>query len=189
MKNLVYCAVIALVISYSVGTYSKEFSNDLYGGLVRLHIIAQSNSDTDQAVKLLVRDEILKQVPQGLSPEETAERAAKTANEVLKENGFDYGATAEFTTAFFPRKKYREICLPSGDYRAVRVILGEGKGQNWWCVLYPPVCMADVDGSGMGEKARSELKENVSEEAYNLITGDITVKFRVAELIGNIIRK
>lgn len=189
MKNLVYCAVLALAISFAVGTYSKELSIDLYGGLVRLHIIAQSDSAADQAVKLSVRDEILKQVPQGLSPEETAECAAKTANEVLKENGFDYGATAEFTTAFFPRKKYREICLPSGNYRAVRVILGEGKGQNWWCVLYPPVCMADVNGSEMSEKARKDLKDNVSEESYDLITGDITVKFRVAELIGNIMRK
>ncbi len=188
MKNLVYCAVLALVISYSVSTYSRELSSDLYGGLVRLHIIAQSDSDSDQAVKLSVRDEILKQAPQGLSPEETAESAEKIANEVLKENGFDYGAKAEFTTVSFPRKIYREICLPSGKYRAVRVVLGEGRGQNWWCVLYPPVCMADVNGSEMSEKARKDLKDNISEESYDLITGDVTVKFRVAEIIGKLMQ-
>lgn len=189
MKNLIYCAVPALILTFSLSTYSERLSSDLQGGLVRLHIIAQSDSAEDQAIKLLVRDAILREMPQGFSPEETVRYAENTANMVLERNGFDYRATAEFTTAYFPQKKYREITLPSGNYRAVKVVLGEGRGKNWWCVLYPPVCMADVNGSEMSEKVREDLRNNVSEETYNLITGDVTVKFRVVELIEKLMSK
>ena len=184
MKNIIYSALLALTVTFAITAYTTSVSTDLKNGLIRLHVIANSNTETDQSIKLNVRDEILKNLPPNLPPDTAAQYCAHIANDTLKSGNIPYTATAQFTTAHFPKKQYRELTLPQGNYRAVRVILGEGKGENWWCVLYPPVCMADVNGETMSEKARSELKNSLNDETYEIITNKPELKFRVVEIIN-----
>jgi len=181
MKKLIYAAFAAMVLSLFVTAYSEGIENDLERNVLRLHIIANSDSEADQAIKLAVRDAVLSQ-PLPKSPAEAAQSAAHTAEEVLRSGGFDYGARGEYTKMYFPTKEYGPYTFPEGDYRAVRIILGSGEGHNWWCVLSPPVCMAD------GAEADAMLKSSVSGETYEVVTGGRTVKLRAVELLGRIRR-
>ncbi len=124
---------------------------------VRLHILANSDSAEDQRVKLLVRDAILERMRKEelSSKREAQERVLAlggellaAAEEVLYENGFDYGAELEAGRFDFPERDYAGEIYPAGEYDALRVILGEGKGRNWWCVMFPPLCVID-DGGGV----------------------------------------
>lgn len=189
MKNIIYAAFAAIILTFALTAYSDAISNDLENNLIRLHIIANSDSESDQTVKLKIRDAIIKEVDcKQLTPEQAAKKSSETANRILTENGFNYTATGEFCTAVFPKKEYKELTLPAGKYKAVRITLGHGKGHNWWCVLYPPVCMADIDGSSMSDDARSLLKEKLDEETYNLVTDSkkTKIKFKTVELINKL---
>ncbi len=123
----------------------------------RLHIIANSDSKTDQQVKMEVRDAILKATAQGIKGcknEAEAEEylrgnieiITETANAVLEENGMDYRAAAVIGTFHFPDRTYQNVTYPEGDYRALRIKLGEGQGHNWWCVMFPPLCISEITG-------------------------------------------
>ncbi len=188
MKNIIYSSLIALALTFAITSYNTSLSSDLKNGLIRLHIVADSDSARDQEIKLVIRDRIIAGLGNGGLPEpdEAAQKAAAIANTVLKENNFSYTAAGEFCTAAFPKRVYKELTLPAGEYRTVRVTLGSGKGKNWWCVLYPPVCMADTQGVKMSEAARSQLRAALDEETYDVITRDVKVKFKIAELVGGL---
>lgn len=120
----------------------------------RLHILGNSNSTEDQQVKLSVRDAVLK-VSKDITKcknEAEAEEYIKnnlgiileTANETLAKNGFDYTATAEVGNFHFPEKSYENVTYKEGNYEALRIILGEGRGDNWWCVMFPPLCISEI---------------------------------------------
>ncbi len=122
----------------------------------RLHIIANSDTDDDQQIKLMVRDAVLDLTSEDMLActnsqdaqeyiENNLEIIEKTANETLTENGLDYSAHAEVGTFHFPEKTYQDVTYPEGDYQALRVTLGEGKGHNWWCVMFPPLCITEMD--------------------------------------------
>ena len=127
----------------------------LYARPLRLHILANSDSLADQAVKLKVRDAILRETGEefsGVLTEQGAEAAVnrnlsrieETADRVLRDNGFSYGVSSELGTFDFPEREYAERTYPAGKYRALRLKLGNGEGHNWWCVLFPPLCMVNT---------------------------------------------
>lgn len=121
--------------------------------VMRLHVRANSNSEEDQAVKLLVRDAIILQLGDmdgartyGQAQayiEAHLDNLIQTANQVLRENGETYTASATIGTAQFPEKMYGDVCFPAGTYNALRMNLGTGEGENWWCVLFPPLCLVE----------------------------------------------
>ncbi|MDO5399061.1 MAG: stage II sporulation protein R [bacterium] len=190
MKKLTYILTIALIITLAVSVYSENIETDLENNLIRLHIIANSDSEADQSVKLKVRDAVISEVDcSKLTPDEAAQQAASAARRVLAENNFSYGAYGEFTEMEFPLRRYNDITLPRGRYKAVRIVLGNGNGHNWWCVLYPPVCMEDARGNS--ESAREQLKERLKDETYDVITnnGEIKIKFKSAEILKKIIQQ
>lgn len=190
MKKLTYILTLALILTLAVSVYSESIETDLENNLIRLHIIANSDSEEDQNVKLKVRDAVIAGVDcSKLSPNEAAQQAALIAERVLTENNFCYGVYGEFTEMEFPLRQYNDITLPKGRYRAVRIVLGNGNGHNWWCVLYPPVCMEDARGNS--EAARKQLKEQLSEETYDVITnnGEVKIKFKSAEVLKKIIQR
>ena len=198
MKKLIVSVIIAFTFT-SVWGYCGQVQGELNNNLIRLHIIANSNSDIDQRIKLKIRDEILKTEGQKLISNSnlTCEKTVKdrlfeieeTANNILKENGFLYNAYAEYGRFDFPKKQYKNMVLPCGKYYGVRIVLGEGKGENWWCVLYPPLCMIDENEAVLGSEAQKILRENLSDEAYDVITennGKIKVKFYLLEMAGKL---
>lgn len=198
MKKIFYALFISLMVSMAVTAYSDGIQEDLQSNLVRLHIIANSDSDEDQAVKLKVRNAVLTETEKELkinTKEEIVNNLDKfeeIANEVLAENGFPYTAHALYGKFDFPKKEYKNITLPAGEYFGVRLILGEGEGHNWWCVMYPPLCVADDSSMEMDGKSQELLKQSLDEETYEVVTGeksDITVKFKAVELIQELKQK
>lgn len=126
--------------------------------IVRLHVIANSNSPADQAVKLKVRDAVLLEASKYYTQADTMQQAASAlcvhlqaietaANSALRENGFSITATVEITDSYFATRHYGEVTLPAGRYRTLRVTVGEGKGKNWWCVVFPALCLPAAETS------------------------------------------
>lgn len=122
---------------------------------LRLHVIANSDSAADQQVKFLVRDAVLKATEEGMLSCKNAGEAEEyisehlgiivaTANDILEQNGFSYKASASMGVSHFPEREYQGVGYPEGDYKALRVVLGDGTGQNWWCVMFPPLCLSEV---------------------------------------------
>ena len=161
--------------------------------VIRLHVLANSDSAEDQALKLRVRDRILAEAETYLTPgitrEETEEllRAhlydlAAAGAEVVGTAGYDYPVTASLVHNYwFPTKTYTDFALPAGQYTALRIEIGEGAGQNWWCVVFPPLCLGSVPETVEETAADAGLTEG----QVSLITGEdegYVVKFRVMEL-------
>lgn len=126
---------------------------------LRLHVVANSDSKLDQQVKLTVRDAVLAATKDGILECENAAQAREyieenleiiltTANDTLEENGFDYSAEAFVGMSHFPDREYKDVCYPEGEYQALRIVLGSGKGQNWWCVMFPPLCISELEAEG-----------------------------------------
>lgn len=126
---------------------------------LRLHVLANSDSAEDQQVKLKVRDAVLNVTKDGILKCENAQEAKEyieqnleiivaTANDTLEENGFDYTAQAKVGISHFPDREYKGTFYPEGDYEALRVLLGDAEGQNWWCVMFPPLCISELESEG-----------------------------------------
>lgn len=164
--------------------------------LVRLHIIANSDSEFDQCLKIQVRDAVLpivKQITEGTDSVEQAWNSIYSnmddikiaAERCIVEHGYDYSVELAMENAYFPTKNYDGFALPAGDYDSLRIIIGEGKGKNWWCVLFPPLCIP----------AAEESIENIA-GAYGLNQDDIAfitndgcsykIKFKAAEIYGEL---
>ena len=161
--------------------------------VIRLHVIANSDDPADQALKLQVRDRILAEAgdlfDQGLTRAEA--EAAITARlgdlaaagaETVEEAGYDYPVTASLEeSVWFPTKEYEDFALPAGEYTALRIVIGEGGGQNWWCVVFPPLCLGSVTET----TAETAASAGFSEDEISLITGEnegYVVKFKAIEL-------
>lgn len=159
MKNRKLIFSLALIISFiymvSFHSNSQEAYMNLKDGIIRLHVKANSDTEEDQALKLKVRDRILKETAPLLEKSESIEETRaivkenldnikSIAEEVIKEEGKDYKVEVNFGMTSFPTRKYGEMVLPAGEYEALLVTIGEGKGQNWWCVMFPPLCFVEM---------------------------------------------
>lgn len=160
MKNRKLILFLALIISIiymlSFHSNSQEAYVDIKDEIIRLHVKANSDREEDQALKLKVRDKILGEVipllENSKSIEETRtivkenlDNIKSIAEKVIKEEGKDYPVEVYFGMENFPTRKYGEIVLPAGEYEALLVTIGEGKGKNWWCVMFPPLCFVEMD--------------------------------------------
>ena len=194
MNKIIAAFALSMILTLAVASYTGAVQSDLENNLIRLHIIADSDSEADQAVKLKVRDAVINEMSGkfgGSDIEKSREavinnlgRIEATANRVLSENGFTYRSKAEYGKFDFPRKAYSSVTLPAGEYYGVRVTLGSGSGHNWWCVMYPPMCFTEDSQGKLSSDSEKKLKENLSDEAYDIITGseNVQVKFKIVEL-------
>jgi len=195
--GLLVLAVIIMMGAISV--YAENTSNEITSNVVRLHVLANSNSDADQALKLKVRDKVVEYLNIELTGSKSAdesltkisERLKKIetlSNETLANEGSKFKAVAVIGNFDFPVKSYGNITLPSGNYRALRIIIGEGVGANWWCVLFPPLCFVDASTAKVSEPGLEELKGSVSAETFKVISEgqdgalDIKVKFKIVDI-------
>ncbi len=178
MKRKIFlrCIIGVFLAVVLIAGVCEQVQGDIASGVVRLHIIANSDTDIDQNIKLAVRDSVIaaqgRIFPDGIPEKLTYEQKellAQTAEGVLRNKGVSYGVQIETGEFYFPTKKYENITLPAGDYNAVRIVLGEGAGQNWWCVMYPPLCFTESALGEMGEKSRDILKEEIGQN-YEIIS-------------------
>lgn len=184
--------------------YVTAISSDLCRSVFRLHIIANSDSVEDQNLKYKVRDNIIAYMNTLCSNLNSKEEVISIANEhlddfkkiaedTIKANGFDYETQVEINNVFFPTKTYGDLSLPEGYYDALRIKIGNASGRNWWCVMFPPLCFVDVSTGIVPEESKELIKENLSDEEYNLIcTGnnsksnsDIKFKFKIVEILNH----
>lgn len=206
MKKVIAAIILAalfLTIPFIIGgKRSVTFSEtpDLSEKLLRLHVIANSDSKEDQELKRKVRDAIIQKMngkfKETNSIEETKTIIRKNLDEIqaiaariVKTHGKNYPVVAELGTYPFPTKRYGIITLPAGEYQALRVVIGSGKGQNWWCVLFPPLCFIDITHGLTDERAKQELKKVLKEEEFRLVVDNsdsgeipIKVKFKILDV-------
>ena len=188
--------LLIVYILFSAQSYSFAISSDLSDAVFRLHVIANSDSKEDQDLKLKVRDNLLNYMNNICSNCETKEEAMKIANknkeifqkiaeDTIKENGFNYSVKVNINNFYFPTKTYGDISLPAGYYDALRVEIGEAKGQNWWCVMFPPLCFVDVSSGIVPDESKEVLENNLSDEEFALVSDnsntEIKFKFKLLE--------
>ncbi len=152
-------ALFAFIICVAMSTYNLDRDCDgIRNGILRLHVIAASDSSKDQRMKLLVRDELLKKGAEIFSVSTTKKDAEnkisssikeleKTAQDFLKSENYPYDAEVRLGKSFFPTRKYDGFTLPAGYYDALKVVIGKGEGQNWWCIMFPALCLPAAEGT------------------------------------------
>lgn len=203
MKKIKYVIVLTILLGMflfiSAISYATTISKDLSENFFRLHILANSDSKEDQELKLKVRDAVISYMEtlsyDGLNKNEAVllttehlEDFKNIAKQVLEENNCNYDVTLEIGNFYFPTKEYGNISLPAGFYDGLKIEIGEAKGQNWWCSLFPPLCFVDISSGIIDEASENELKENLSDEEFAIITGnseEIKLKFKLLELLSN----
>ncbi len=194
-------AIIIFVATLYVGSVYNMKSH-ISESVLRLHIMGESDTDRDQNLKILVRNRILNDFGGLFSECTSLDDSIKTANKYKNEiessasdelvkNGCFSSVTANVSKCRFPTKIYENIALPGGEYTALNIKIGDAKGKNWWCVMYPPLCVGKntvkLDG-----KASDILKSALSSEEYRLVTEsdspNIKFKFKIAEILGEYIK-
>lgn len=191
LKKFILVLMLCLISLFSGCSLNKskvEYDYDIINDIViRFHVIANSDSDEDQKLKLKVRDVVINYLYLYMKDvknldesrkiiKEKNDEVIKLVNKVIKQNGYNYSVESRLSRENFPEKEYGNIIFPQGNYEAYRIIIGDGEGHNWWCVMFPPLCFAD------------ETKENVkseqnTEKLNEYIEEEVKVKFKVVEWI------
>ena len=170
--------------------------------LIRFHVIANSDSDEDQAVKLLVRDEVIDYINVQLKDatgideardilKDNIEEVNNIAVNILRENGFDYEANTMISNENFPDKVYGDYLFPQGNYEAFRIIIGNGEGHNWWCVMFPPLCFVDESKSDVNSDNLKQEIENIKPKEINNLNNendDIKFKSKMVDVVKNLFK-
>ena len=194
MKKLITVVAVTVFMFFLLVGYSTNVNSNLSSNMVRLHVIANSDSDEDQSLKLKVRDAILSHSKKSFTKKDEVagelESYRKIAKEVILQNGYDYEVEVEYGNFKFPTKEYNNLRLPAGNYDAVRIKIGNAEGQNWWCVMFPPLCF--VDGTTDTTLAEEKLYSSLGEENSMLITKaddamlPFEIKFKIVEIYGKL---
>lgn len=181
-------------------SYVQAVSSNISSNVFRLHVIANSDSEEDQNLKYLVRDSLLeymKEISNGISTKEEAisivnnnlAKFKEIALNTIRENGFNYDVNISVGNFYFPTKYYGDISLPAGMYDALKVEIGEAKGQNWWCVMFPSLCFIDVTSGIVENESKELLENNLSDESYSIISdtesNEVKFKFKLLEIFSS----
>lgn len=211
MKKFLFM-IISILVIFALNTnmtYGKgqDTQKDIASKIIRFHVIANSDSKSDQALKLKVRDKILEYMQPKLKNSKSIDESRKIirqnnekiiaiANKVIQENGYNYSVTSTLSNENFPIKTYGNITLPQGKYEAYRIIIGSGEGQNWWCVMFPPVCFVDITkGEVSYKQTEDQMKKVLSPEEYKIVNNqlskssnkkDIRIQFKLLEIFQNV---
>ena len=197
MKKIITWSFITLVLTLIVAVVPTDAEARIYEDTVRLHILAASDSEEDQELKYALRDALLNRYYDVLSEETDADGATERLTEILSdiekfseqfisERGYSYGVRAVIGTEWYDTRDYNDFSLPMGYYTSLRIIIGEGTGKNWWCVMYPPLCTDIATG---GAPSKDALGEYSSEERTLISGGKYKLKFKSLEIISRAFRK
>ena len=172
---------LAILLVTGIGYGFRYANTERRGvGLIRFHVLANGDSPQDQQLKLKVRDRVIAEMKDKLSLSASVDETREilinnldymqsTAKAVLEDNNSSYDVQVMLGDYNFPTKKYGDVVLAAGKYEALRIVIGDGEGQNWWCVMFPPLCFIDIKNGLIDEATRRELKNVLSEEEYKLV--------------------
>ena len=197
MKKFFYLIFTVFLAIMVIGLLPVSGESELYEKVLRLHVIANSDSEADQALKLSVRDEILDEVSvivadcktfeeaeSTLSKKENLDRLTKIAEATVADAGYDYNVSISLSREKYPRKKYESLCFPSGKYSSLRVQIGDAVGKNWWCVLFPELCLSASSGASNEDRF---ISAGFTPDQYKIVTESDSpryeVKFKILEII------
>jgi len=181
---LLLCSLLTLVFFSTALQTKTAYTTD---NLIRLHVIANSDHQQDQAIKYKVRDRIVEILKEKMTGVQTYQEAREViinnrtqltaaAEEVVAAAGLTYPVRLEYGRFDFPARAYGKLVLPQGEYEALKVVLGEGKGANWWCVLFPPLCFVDISGNAMEMEMKNEKNttmEVMAKQGENMVLTEI----------------
>lgn len=202
MKFMIITLLIALFYFFNI-TAGERLDQSQRDEIVRFHVIANSNSQEDQNLKLKVRDDVIKMMNSELKSsrninetkeiiKENIKEIEDTALSTLKAEGYSYPVKANLGMTWIPQKKYGQLTFPEGEYQALNIVIGEGKGQNWWCVLFPPLCF--IEDSDKEENTYESL-DMLTQEQYNTLMSIVTqeeptikIKFKMVEIISELFK-
>lgn len=191
LLNLNSCTSSNIVEDYQ-STDELVYEN-IVNKIIRFHVIANSNSEEDQNLKLKVRDRVIEFVSNSLSESKSLDESRRfiidnknnieaIAEAVIKENGYDYSVDSSLSRENFPDKVYGDVIFPQGEYEAYRILIGEAKGENWWCVMFPPLCFVDGTKEAVDStKIVSSLEED--NEKDNSKNNKIKFRFKLFEIL------
>lgn len=196
--------VIIAIIICGIISYSRSVTDSLSQEVIRFHVVANSDLVDDQLLKQKVRDEVIEFIEPLIKECESVDDTRyilkgslpiikQISEEVIRDWGRDYEVYVALDKANFPSKSYGDIVLPAGEYEACRIIIGEGKGENWWCVMYPPLCYLDGATGVVPLEGKEQLETELNEEQYQFITRQnedkYEIKFKLVETINSIFCK
>ena len=170
--------LFALAVAGYSHAYAHHVQRDIADHVIRFHVRANSDRAEDQALKEAVRAGVLAAFEPALNTDRGLEATRRTlegelgemaryAADIVQAAGFDYAVSADISRLFFPTQFYGSLSFPPGEYEAVQIIIGEGAGSNWWCLMFPPLCYVDMTAT---ESGRDQLQNTVSEEGFMLLT-------------------
>lgn len=195
--SLAVGVLITLCVSF---LYSEKIQAGIAESVIRFHVLANSDSDYDQQLKLLVRDAVLEKYSVELSGQSEIDASRNILQEhlndikelaetTLKENGCGYSVTVSLGKSFFPTKTYGDIAFPAGEYEALKIEIGGAEGKNWWCVMFPPLCFVDITQSAVTDDVKNDLKNVLTNEEYDIVVKSktqellpVSVKFKIVEI-------
>lgn len=200
-KRLLLLLVLLFIYTFICAfSYVNAVSTNIQDSVFRLHVIANSDLSEDQNLKYIVRDRVLEYINSISGNQSSKEDVIKLADEhideiqkiaesIIQEKGYNYEVNLNIGNFAFPTKTYGDISFPAGYYDALKIEIGEAKGQNWWCVMFPPLCFVDVTNGVVPEDSKEIIKENLSNEEYELLSennNEISFKFKIVEMFQNI---
>lgn len=201
---IIVCAVLLLIIPNGGQANGEVSQQEIAKKLIRFHVIANSDSDSDQALKLKVRDAILKYIAPRLENSKSIEESReilkendaqikKISYEIIKKNGYNYKVTSTLGQFNFPIKQYGNIVLPEGNYEAYRIVIGSGQGKNWWCVMFPPLCFVDLTkGEVAVKESENQIKKVLTKDEFKLVDNEednnkIILKSKIIEYFQSLL--
>lgn len=200
VKMVILLTILFFIyVSLCAISYAYDISEDISSSVFRLHVIANSDSESDQNLKYLVRDNLLNymnNICANCSSKEEAITIAKAhiddfnqiALNTIHSEGYNYNVTVNIGNFEFPTKYYGDISLPAGYYDALKVEIGNAKGQNWWCVMFPPLCFTDITSGIVPDESKEKLENSLTDEEFAIIANndklDLKLKFKILEILN-----
>ena len=200
---LLTALIMGFMVTWLIGSFTKGYSQTVQSGLsqhlIRFHVIANSDAPEDQSLKNEVRDAVLEKMRPLLEASKDIEETRtmltmalptmeQTAKEVLAFHHKDEAVQVTLGPSVFPTKRYGDVVLPPGEYEAVKIEIGDAIGQNWWCVMFPPLCFVDITHGMIPESSKEQLESVLSKEEYQMVLGidnpddvPIKIKFKLVE--------
>ncbi len=203
-KYLVILGVVLWGLAHLYGNQRQSIhrQEEIAKEVIRLHVVANSDTPEDQKLKLEVKEEVVNLLREKMKQNTSVQEAEKTlqsqipeieatAVNYMREKGYPYSVKAELGDCYFPVKEYGDMTFPAGEYRALKVNIGESQGKNWWCIMYPTLCLVDSTYQVVPEESKEKLKANLTAEEYeSLLTGgdDVEYGFKVVEMVKDFLK-
>lgn len=202
MKSIKLTFIILLLfiiyIFLSAKSYSTYVFDNLSNEVFRLHIVANSNSSEDQYLKLQIRDNVLSYINNFITKDTKKsdvisiisahkDKINSIIKSTIEKNGYNYNYSFNIEKCYFPTKNYGDVSLPEGMYDCLNIKIGNQAGENWWCVMFPPLCIIDTE-MWLKEESKEILLNNIDQESYDIVSskkGEYKVKFKILEIFSS----